>query len=396
MPKTSSAPTTCSRGSATSARGSRRERQPSRHQTDSTGRPISRADGDAVLLRRAALSAGRSGRRRRRSPQPARTTSQSTCAARRIVLRRTVSTGDAAAHVDSFRIDGQRRLVRRRARPGRAGPGRLGFAPQRSRSTQERLTAKYGVNRSRFWLRPGLALRHYPLNTSRPLFRNNPGSGERSTSRSTAQRSGLIRRPRQSQAHRPIPSARHPGIRGRLGSIRPNLRKAKSARTRPHAERQGRPLQPDRPRHVAAAQVIHAEPGEDRARRRDHEDSTVAYFDRLVGNPASPGTSPVPPGPPTTSILTRTSTSLFDGRFRRPNPAHFDSKTTNNGLLGGRLGFEGRRSLPQLRASSTCGSPATRRRRSRSTTRRSRRSSRSASTRAASSCDRSSTSPPSA
>ena len=37
-----------------------------------------------------------------------------------------------------------------------------------------RLVAKYGVNRSRFFLQPGSTFRGYALNSSRPLFRNNP------------------------------------------------------------------------------------------------------------------------------------------------------------------------------------------------------------------------------
>jgi peptide/nickel transport system substrate-binding protein len=36
------------------------------------------------------------------------------------------------------------------------------------------LVAKYGVNRSRFFLKPGLTLRMFAFNTSRPLFRDNP------------------------------------------------------------------------------------------------------------------------------------------------------------------------------------------------------------------------------
>jgi oligopeptide transport system substrate-binding protein len=37
-----------------------------------------------------------------------------------------------------------------------------------------RLAAKYGVNRSQFFLRPGFTFRGYAFNTSRPLFRDNP------------------------------------------------------------------------------------------------------------------------------------------------------------------------------------------------------------------------------
>jgi ABC-type transport system substrate-binding protein len=36
------------------------------------------------------------------------------------------------------------------------------------------LEAKYGRNKSRFWVRPGLTLRLFAFNSSRPLFRNNP------------------------------------------------------------------------------------------------------------------------------------------------------------------------------------------------------------------------------
>jgi ABC-type oligopeptide transport system substrate-binding subunit len=36
------------------------------------------------------------------------------------------------------------------------------------------LAKKYGINRSRFFVKPGLSFRGYALNTSRPLFRDNP------------------------------------------------------------------------------------------------------------------------------------------------------------------------------------------------------------------------------
>jgi ABC-type transport system substrate-binding protein len=38
----------------------------------------------------------------------------------------------------------------------------------------EELAKRYGVNRSRYWVVPGVALRVFLLNTSRPLFKNNP------------------------------------------------------------------------------------------------------------------------------------------------------------------------------------------------------------------------------
>ena len=36
------------------------------------------------------------------------------------------------------------------------------------------LVKKYGINKARLWVKPGLAFTGYALNTSRPLFRNNP------------------------------------------------------------------------------------------------------------------------------------------------------------------------------------------------------------------------------
>ena len=41
-------------------------------------------------------------------------------------------------------------------------------------SQSARLGARYGINRGRFFAQPSLFLCRFPLNTSRPLFRNNP------------------------------------------------------------------------------------------------------------------------------------------------------------------------------------------------------------------------------
>jgi peptide/nickel transport system substrate-binding protein len=95
----------------------------------------------------------------------------------RIVLERNrFYRGKRPHHVDRFAVDLTasspdevvQRIERGTADWGWAAPPVLFGAAQR-------LVAAYGVNRSQFFVKPGLTFRTYALNTSRPLFRNNPG-----------------------------------------------------------------------------------------------------------------------------------------------------------------------------------------------------------------------------
>lgn len=94
---------------------------------------------------------------------------------RRLVLRRNrFYGGKRPRHVDRFLVDlgvGTFEEVLDRVERGQADwgwvPPPVYFDPTR------RLAAKYGVNRSQFFVKPGLAFIGYALNTSRPLFRNN-------------------------------------------------------------------------------------------------------------------------------------------------------------------------------------------------------------------------------
>jgi peptide/nickel transport system substrate-binding protein len=96
--------------------------------------------------------------------------------ARRIVLRRNKFYGGSRPwHVTSIVADGQAgdyAEVVDRIHQGLAdwgwAPSLLFFDPSRG------IVAKYGLNKSRFWVRPGLTLHHYPFNNHRRLFRNNP------------------------------------------------------------------------------------------------------------------------------------------------------------------------------------------------------------------------------
>jgi peptide/nickel transport system substrate-binding protein len=91
-----------------------------------------------------------------------------------VVLRNRFYRGSRPHRVDRFEVDLQaashedvlRRIESGQADWGWAAPP-LYFDPAR------RLIAKYGVNRSRFFVKPGLNRRSFVLNTARPLFRDN-------------------------------------------------------------------------------------------------------------------------------------------------------------------------------------------------------------------------------
>jgi peptide/nickel transport system substrate-binding protein len=94
---------------------------------------------------------------------------------RRVVLKRNrYYSGRRPHHVDGFVVDLQAgsppevldRIERSQADWGLAPPP---FYFDSARA----LRRKYGVNRARFFVKPGLLLRAFALNTARPLFRNN-------------------------------------------------------------------------------------------------------------------------------------------------------------------------------------------------------------------------------
>jgi ABC-type transport system substrate-binding protein len=97
-------------------------------------------------------------------------------AGERAVLRRNPFYGGGRPHhIDAFTADlslAAHEAVLDRVEAGRAD---WGWAlPQAYFDPARRLVAKYGVNRSRFFVGPGATFRGYAFNTSRPLFRDNP------------------------------------------------------------------------------------------------------------------------------------------------------------------------------------------------------------------------------
>jgi peptide/nickel transport system substrate-binding protein len=94
----------------------------------------------------------------------------------RVVIRRNrFYGGKRRHHLDGFDVDLRaaspiemiRRIDRGEADWGHTIAG-IYFDPSLG------LVAKYGINRSQFFVKPGLTLRTFALNSSRPLFRNNP------------------------------------------------------------------------------------------------------------------------------------------------------------------------------------------------------------------------------
>jgi peptide/nickel transport system substrate-binding protein len=94
----------------------------------------------------------------------------------RVIIRRNPYYGGKRPHhVNGFDVDlraASQQEVLDRVERGQADWG-FAIAPIYFEPGRQ-LVAKYGVNKSQFFVKPGLTLRHIPFNVSRPLFRNNP------------------------------------------------------------------------------------------------------------------------------------------------------------------------------------------------------------------------------
>lgn len=95
---------------------------------------------------------------------------------RAVIRRNRFYGGTRPQHVNGFDVDlttvGSSPEVLGRVERGEADWGYV--SPIAYSEQGRRLAAKYGVNKSQFFVRPGLALLGFSLNTSRPLFRDNP------------------------------------------------------------------------------------------------------------------------------------------------------------------------------------------------------------------------------
>jgi peptide/nickel transport system substrate-binding protein len=181
-------------------------------------------------------------------------------AGQRVVLRRNrFYRGNRPHHVDGFTVDLQAGsaedaldLVER---------GEVDWAPAVARvalDPQRKLVEKYGVNRGRFFINPGLTWRGLALNTSRPLFRNNPRlrravnfAVNRRAFRAAA---GGVRASRLIDQY--LPTSMPGFVREPIYPQRPNVAKAR-ALARGHT-RSGKAVlyQPNIPAVLAQAQVL--------------------------------------------------------------------------------------------------------------------------------------------
>jgi ABC-type transport system substrate-binding protein len=93
-----------------------------------------------------------------------------------IVIRRNrFYGGDRKVHLDGFNVNLQGGNPVELLRSIERGDADWGYIPAGVFATQALdFEARYGRNKSLFWVRPGLTLRMLAFNASRPLFRNNP------------------------------------------------------------------------------------------------------------------------------------------------------------------------------------------------------------------------------
>lgn len=239
---------------------------------------------------------------------------------RRLILRRNpYYRGSRPNHVASFVVDGQAASSDDVLDRIERGTADWGFVPARFQlAPDRRLVAKYGVNRSRFFLKPGLVFRHYHFNVSRPLFRNNPRL--RRAVNFAVNRSAVRREAEGPLGSRLTDQYLPPGLPGfRDARIYPlqrsNLSKARTL-ARGHT-RSGKAVLYtfDLPPFVAAAQVIRRNLANIGLDVEVKGIPPPAYFQRLIGNPAEP----------------------WDIAFADWAPDHLDPYTYLNALLDGQF-----------------------------------------------------------
>jgi ABC-type oligopeptide transport system substrate-binding subunit len=95
---------------------------------------------------------------------------------RQVVLRRNrFYGGDREHHVDGFDVDLTPASPDDAVRRVDSGKADWTYTlPAIALGSSHRLISKYSVNWQRFWLKPGLTVSMFVLNSSRPLFRDNP------------------------------------------------------------------------------------------------------------------------------------------------------------------------------------------------------------------------------
>ena len=210
---------------------------------------------------------------------------------RRIVLRRNrFYRGSRPRRAERFVVDlqpGTFEEVLDRIERGTADWGAVPVFFQLQRGLQR----KYGVNRSRFFLKPGLVFRHYHFNTARPLFRNN-AELRRAVNYAidrSAVRAALEGRVGSRLTDQYLPPGL-PGFRdARIYPLRrPNVSKARALANRHRRSGKVVLFTPDPPPFIAAAQVIKRNLAKIGLDVEVRGIPFSAYYPRVAGNPAEP------------------------------------------------------------------------------------------------------------
>src|SRR5215210_9597848 len=254
----------------------------------------------------------------------------------RIVLRRNrFYRGSRPHHVDKLVAEGGASswddvldTVERGTADWGSAPPPVYFDPTRG------LVARYGVNRARFWVKPGLALEHYPLNVRRPLFQNNPRL--RRAVNFAIDRSAIRRVLGGSIVSRLTDQYLPPSLPGfrdvRIYPLnRPNLRKAR-ALARGHT-RSGKAVlyTYDVPPTLAAAQVVKRNLAQIGLDVEVKGIPPQAYYGRIIGNPNEPWDIARSTWLPDHLDPYTYLNLLFDGQFAHGgnNLPHFDEPKYN-------------------------------------------------------------------
>ena len=234
-----------------------------------------------------------------------------------VIVRNRFYGGKRPQHVDRYLVDftpNSSQEVLDRIESGAADWGWL--LPVVVSNSAQRLVAKFGLNRSQFFVRAGLQFRGYALNTSRPLFRNNPRL--RQAVSFAIDRSALRRAaggPLASRLSDQYLPPTLPGFRDvRIYPHRPDLRKARA-----HARGQTRSGKAvlytlDTPLNLAFAQVVKRNLAEIGLEVTIEGIPRSAYFGRVA-----------------------TKDAPFDIAFRPWTADYFDPYSYVNLLLDGRF-----------------------------------------------------------
>ena len=277
---------------------------------------------------------------------------------RRVKLRRNRFYGGTRSHhVDGFDVDLSADSPQQMLDRVESGKADWGYTLAGVHLERERaLFQKYGNNEKRFFVNPGLTLKMYVLNSSRPLFRDNPKL--RLAVNLALDRTSLSHpaggRWTDQYIPEPVPGHWDKFIHP-LGG---DPARAKTLARRQHARRQGRPLRHRLPQPCETAQLVKqqlAPIGLDveikpfgGARRRARPTSAGS------GIPASRGISPSSSGRPTSSIRRGTSTRRSTPRRRAAPTSPASTRGTTASSCAAQPACRARRGRRPTETSTCC------------------------------------------